>query len=105
VRKGIKPEMYALSTLLFLAVLVLLVIINTTPEKKTSSAAITKVKNPRFPRVFVRKILPACLALILIGGGLFYGSKEKLSSDKQVVVYNWGEYLDPQVLNIFEKET
>ncbi|MEF9945833.1 MAG: extracellular solute-binding protein [Lachnospiraceae bacterium] len=105
VRKGIKPEMYALSTLLFLAVLVLLVIINTTPEKKTSSAAITKVKNPRFPRVFVRKILPACLALILIGGGLFYGSKEKLSSNKQVVVYNWGEYLDPQVLNIFEKET
>ncbi|MEG0355857.1 MAG: ABC transporter substrate-binding protein, partial [Lachnospiraceae bacterium] len=59
----------------------------------------------RFPRVFVRKILPACLALILIGGGLFYGSKEKLSSNKQVVVYNWGEYLDPQVLNIFEKET
>ena len=33
VRKGIKPEMYALSTLLFLSVLILLVIINRRSER------------------------------------------------------------------------
>lgn len=34
VRKGIKPEMYALSTLLFVSVMVLLVLINNKPHKK-----------------------------------------------------------------------
>lgn len=33
VRKGIKPEMYALSTIIFLTVLVLLLLINAAPEK------------------------------------------------------------------------
>ncbi len=36
VRKGIKPEMYALSTLLFVSVLLLLLIINVRPGKKTA---------------------------------------------------------------------
>lgn len=34
VKKGIKPEMYALSTLIFVTVLILLVLVNRTPEKK-----------------------------------------------------------------------
>ncbi len=34
VRKGIKPEMYALSTLIFVTVLVLLILVNVTPEKR-----------------------------------------------------------------------
>lgn len=36
VRKGIKPEMYALSTLLFLSVLILLIIINRKPKHKNA---------------------------------------------------------------------
>ena len=35
VRKGIKPEMYALSTLIFVSVLILLLLINRTPKDKT----------------------------------------------------------------------
>lgn len=35
VRKGIKPEMYALSTLIFVAVLILLLLVNYAPKKKT----------------------------------------------------------------------
>lgn len=34
VRKGIKPEMYALSTLLFLSVLILLILVNNVPKQK-----------------------------------------------------------------------
>ena len=34
VRRGIKPSMYALSTVIFVAVLALLVIINFAPRKK-----------------------------------------------------------------------
>lgn len=38
VRKGIKPEMYALSTLLFISVLVLLLIVNVKPKEKKKQA-------------------------------------------------------------------
>lgn len=38
VRKGIKPEMYALSTLLFVSVMLLLVIVNRRPQPKKSIA-------------------------------------------------------------------
>ncbi|MFR1845408.1 ABC transporter permease, partial [[Clostridium] scindens] len=34
VRKGIKPEMYALSTILFLSVLLLLILVNISPDEK-----------------------------------------------------------------------
>ena len=34
VKKGIKPEMYALSTLIFVTVLILLVLVNRSPERK-----------------------------------------------------------------------
>ena len=34
VRKGIKPEMYSLSTIIFVTVLVLMLLVNYTPKKK-----------------------------------------------------------------------
>ncbi|MCI8992376.1 MAG: ABC transporter permease [Eubacterium sp.] len=36
IRKGIKPEMYALSTIIFVAVFLILCLINFTPKKKTA---------------------------------------------------------------------
>lgn len=36
VKKGIKPEMYALSSLIFVSVLILLLLVNYTPKKKNS---------------------------------------------------------------------
>jgi spermidine/putrescine transport system permease protein len=42
VRKGIKPEMYALSTLLFVAVILLLVIINRRNDKMKNQYKLTK---------------------------------------------------------------
>lgn len=35
VRKGIKPEMYALSTIIFVTVLALLILVNKAPEKNS----------------------------------------------------------------------
>ena len=45
------------------------------------------------------------MAVVVIAGGIFYSSKEDLSGTNQVIVYNWGEYLDPEVITLFEKET
>ena len=42
VRRGIKPSMYALSTIIFLVVLILLLITNFAPEKKEEAAKTEK---------------------------------------------------------------
>ncbi len=108
VRKGIKPEMYALSTLLFVTVLFLLVIVNTSPQDADNKQKIHRKVSGRFSRiagVTFRRVIPAMLVLVIIGGGFFYGSKGRTSAGEQVVVYNWGEYIDPEVLDMFEEET
>ena len=100
VRKGIRPEMYALSTLMFLFVLFLLVLINITPEDKTpkskvvpSTSRFSKFKKAG-KKVFTR-VVPAVLAVVLIAGGFHYRKSTVTDTDNQVIVYNWGEYLDP----------
>ena len=106
VRKGIKPEMYALSTLLFVSVLILLILINVSPNKKDSADKRLSVKKSQKAVHFVlRKVVPAIMAVVVIAGRIFYSSKEDLSGTNQVIVYNWGEYLDPEVITLFEKET
>lgn len=106
VRKGIKPEMYALSTLLFVSVLILLILINVSPNKKGSTDKTLNVKKSQKAVHFIlRKVVPAIMAVVVIAGGIFYNSKEDLSGTNQVIVYNWGEYLDPEVITLFEKET
>ncbi len=109
VRKGIKPEMYALSTLLFGTVLILLLLVNMEPDTTAKSSKTSRrfshflQKKP--VRIFLRRVVPAVMALVIIAGGFFYGSKETITGDNQVVVYNWGEYLDPETITLFEEET
>ena len=108
VRKGIRPEMYALSTLMFVTVLFLLILINTSPsDKKTSKAVHRKApsKARKALRFAATRVVPAILTIVIIAGGFFYGSESGGGKNGQVIVYNWGEYLDPDVLDIFEEET
>ena len=108
VRKGIKPEMYALSTLLFVTVLFLLIVVNTAPQENTGNKKMPKKAPSKFGRianVAFRRVVPALLVLVIVAGGFFYGAQNRASAGEQVVVYNWGEYIDPEVLDIFEEET
>lgn len=106
VRKGIKPEMYALSTLLFATVLILLMIINSSPDEKNPQAKRHEMSKLRkLSGIFIRRVVPAIMAIVLIAGGIFYNTKNDGFGSEQVIVYNWGEYLDPIVLDMFEKET
>lgn len=106
VRKGIKPEMYALSTILFVSVLILLILINLSPAKKNGETKTKEVnKITRISHFVLRRIVPVGMALVVIAGGIFYNSKKNLNGDNQVIVYNWGEYIDPEVITLFEKET
>ncbi len=47
VRKGIKPEMYALSTLMFVTVLILLILINLSPADKRKKNVIVRFGRAR----------------------------------------------------------
>ena len=45
IRKGIKPEMYALSTILFLIILLLLILMNIVPRLKNREQAASAVRD------------------------------------------------------------
>ena len=103
VRKGIRPEMYALSTLLFVSVLVLMICVNASP-KETKDVKKSS-KKMAFRRTF-RFAVPTVLIAALIVGGIFYNlNTMKNHSGEKVIVYNWGEYLDPKTIELFEEET
>ena len=107
VRKGIKPEMYALSTIMFATVLLLLLLINMSPQKKTAR----RPKRTHFgtlqkiSRGFFHRVVPAVIIAVITAGGFVYMNNGNSSSGRQVIVYNWGDYIDPDVIAMFEEET
>nr|WP_296157398.1 extracellular solute-binding protein [uncultured Blautia sp.] len=106
VRKGIKPEIYALSTIMFVTVLVLLLLINYSPKETEEVTAKKKARRPsRVKNIVIRRVIPVAICILFIGGGFYYAEKSDMLNDEKVVVYNWGEYIDPEVLTMFEKET
>ena len=106
VRKGIKPEIYALSTIMFVTVLVLLLLINYSPKESEETATRKKVRKPsRVKNIVIRRVIPVAICIVFIGGGFYYAEKSDVLNDEKVVVYNWGEYIDPEVLTMFEEET
>ena len=105
VRKGIKPEIYALSTMMFVTVLVLLILINYSPKEKEETRK-KRVKKPsKVKKVLFRRVIPAVICAVFVFGGFYYAQESNMMNSEKVVVYNWGEYLDPEVLTLFEQET
>lgn len=105
VRKGIKPEIYALSTIMFVTVLVLLILINYSPKEKEETRK-KRVKKPsKVKKVLFRRVIPAVICAVFVFGGFYYARENNMMNSEKVVVYNWGEYLDPEVLTLFEQET
>lgn len=102
VRRGIKPTMYALSTILFTAVLVLLLFINRPVNiEKQKEKAMKKATNKKLSG---KKYLLAPAAIVAIVVCIFtFGNTSK--QENVVRVYNWGDYIDEEVIAMFEEET
>ncbi len=99
VKKGIKPEMYALSTLLFVTVFILMILVNKSPADKREKKPVSKKK-----RIFMYAGAGAMAVAIIVA--ICFGMKgSKATENKELHVYNWGEYIDPEVIKMFEKET
>lgn len=93
-RKGIKPELYALSTILFVTVFVLLLFMNFTGAKRENHG-----KKP------VRNFIAGLLLIVIVLPGLTgCGKKESVSSRKTLTILNAGKYIDESVITSFEKK-
>ncbi len=111
VRRGIKPSMYALSTVIFVTVLALLLITNFAPEKsKNAQAAAAGVmaseKKPSPWREHFQKMVLIAASFLVICGVCFTSYRHfTSSSSNELYVYNWGDYIDEAVIEQFEEET
>lgn len=94
VKVGIRPTLFALSTLIFVTVLIVLVTANFASSRKESKS---------------HKRIMALLAVFvaaILGGVLFLsGSVGGASGGKEVRVYCFGDYIDPALIEEFEEET
>lgn len=117
VRRGIKPSMYALSTVIFVTVLALLLITNFAPVKsQAKTAAASAAVSAALPDPAADKkrrnkehlgrglLLAAAFAIVACVSYTSYRHFAATNSD-ELYVYNWGEYIDESVIDQFEEET
>lgn len=99
-KKGIRPEIYSLSTLMFVTIFVLLILytLHKSHAEKIKSRASSRMEVAS--RWISLSLVPVVFLMVLFG---YYSTKT--TSTGSLKVYNWGEYMDPQVLELFEKET
>ncbi len=103
VKRGIQPEIYALSSIIFVAVIVLLLASAGLKNRQSSEKKIALFRmERRLTKKHIAVLAAASMCIVLLAlyfGGVFARKKN------QLFVYNAGEYLDPEVIEMFEEET
>lgn len=103
-RKGIRPELYALSTILFFTVLLLLLTANMQPEP-VHEGSTRRQRVRSYSKRAVSIGMTACLACgclaVLVGSSGLSAS----DSSETLTVLNYGKYIDENVLDAFEEAT
>ena len=95
VKVGIRPTLFALSTIIFITVLVVLLAFNLSTSKKVQGSAAAE-KGKKIIGVAVTCILLGVLIVSRIGAS---------DNNNAVHVYAFGDYIDPALVTEFEKET
>ncbi len=109
-KKRVTPEINAVSTLLFVTVLALLVIVNlrearaerSGEERRPVSRKLTQMLDTPKGRVFRRGAAVVLTASFLIAVVLLTGAT---NAQPVVNVCSWGEYIDEDLIGQFEEET
>ncbi len=104
VKRGIQPEIYALSSIIFVMVIILLAASNSMRQrqgrtKKNASLYKVEKKISKGQAVLIGLASVCIVLLALYFGGVF------ARKSNQLFVYNAGEYIDPEVIEMFEEET
>ena len=110
-KKRVSPEINAISTLLFVTVILLLAIINIRENHvqhhaqhhhREGAAANAPAPRRRDNGVW-KKVTAGVLACVLVAVLIFTGSAAR--SDRVVNVCSWGEYIDEALITEFEERT
>ncbi len=109
-KKRVSPQINAVSTLLFLTVLILLAIINirnASLERRAERGEIRRrsapVKEPSRTVIILRRVAAATLAIALLVTLIVTG---RAANARPVVnVCSWGEYIDEELITEFEETT
>ena len=107
-KKRVSPEINAISTLLFVTVILLLAIINIRENHVQHHAhyregTAAPASAPRRSNGMWKKITAGALACVLVAVLIFTGSAAR--SDRVVNVCSWGEYIDEELITEFEEQT
>ena len=105
VKVGIRPTLYALSTVIFVTVLLVLILSNVVGNAREKAAKNSdyKVRKAMDPK----KVVVAVIMLALVITGISqYAKSSALNGEKGIVyIYNFGDYIDPDLLSEFEEKT
>jgi len=93
VKVGIRPTLFALSTIIFVVVLIVLVASNMAGNS-------TNPKVQKGVKYFVTGFV-----VVLLGGTLAFSGLAGGDAGKEVHVYSYGDYIDPVLIDEFEEET
>ena len=98
-KKRVSPQINAISTLLFVTVLVLLAIINIR-ENRMEHSEKSAVSDTRRT---VTRLVAGVAALAIVVGMVAMG--RSVGKERVVNVCSWGEYIDESLIDTFEEET
>ena len=112
---GVRPTLFALSTVIFLVVLVILLISNyvrseddeTKPKKAGKKETTEKDYIYRSGMTLGKKILVGILAVVIIAVAVKFtpSTPGEVGENGVVYVYNFGDYIDPELTEQFFEET
>ncbi len=115
-KKSVKPDIYALSTVIFVAVLLLLFLANSIKSKSDTKKRVKSPKREKIKNIALTTVCASlCIAIIaysLAPTGKYQDFKDKLESKYStdlagttLNVFNWGEYISDGMddsLNVIE---
>ena len=108
-RKGVAPTINAISTIMFTTIIVILIASNVVSGRKQKMAsknreqvnvkAATSKSRFGFTKVIAAVLVTGCTIMLYVAGA-------GIGKPQEVVnVFNWGDYIDPEVNKEFEEET
>ena len=113
VKVGIRPTIFALSTVIFVIVLVVLLLSNFLPDKiaqkreEDAKKGIELTPEQRRKKKTLQRIgyglMAAVIAVVSIFGGRYVGAMT--GNGEVIYFYNYGDYIDPDLVTAFEMQT
>ena len=92
-KKPIHPKIYAMFTLLFALIFVLMVTMNLLQVRSDRKRSKEQTRTPSRGQQFAKRLVAGAVATALLVGGGFWFFNNRGSEQVTINVYNWGQYI------------